>query len=266
VPFFSDENIGLFMTTLENVLSEAGYSILIQGVTPEYESSGKAVRILRNNTADGLLIWDAFQDPDTINALNEEHRPAICVAFPYESAESFIVPDNEGGAFQMARHLLDLGHRKIAYFSGGMGELVDRHREDGCRKALAEAGVEPVVLTGYYTHSGGRECMEAILRDHPDITAIFAANDLMALGAMDVAMDAGKRVPEDLSIAGFDGSSHAMISRPRLTTGKLPMAEIGRLAGEHILRMAEEDRPEPLSLTLPIEIIPGGSTAKLRRG
>ncbi len=259
-PFFSDETIGLFMSTLEESLCDHDYSILIQGVDEDFEESGRQQVILRNNTADGLLIWDAFKNPQTLVDLKEENRPSICVAFPYETAGNYIVPDNRQGALDMTRHLLELGHRRIAYLSGGMGELVDDLREGGYRSAMKEAGLEPLEFVGNYTVRGGRRCAEEILANHPEVTAVFAANDMMALGALDVARSAGRRVPDDLSIAGFDGTTHSELAAPSLTTGRLPMAETGRLAAEHLLRMIEEKDPEPVQLTLPIEIIPRAST------
>ncbi len=259
-PFFSDETIGLFLSTLEEALCDHGYSILIQGVDAEYEKSGRQSIILRNNSADGLLIWDAFKDPNTITELNREKRPSICVAFPYDTANNYIVPDNRQGALDMTNHLLGLGHRRIAYVSGGMGELVDSLREEGYRTAMKDADCEPLEFVGHYTVRGGRKCAEDILRDHKGVTAIFAANDMMAQGALEAARTAGRRVPEDLSVAGFDGSTHSELATPPLTTGRLPMAETGRLAAEHLLRMIGEDRPEPVRLTLPIEIIPRAST------
>jgi len=261
MPLFSDENIGQFMSALEEGLCARGYSILIQGVDEAYEKSGRAQVILRNNTADGLIVWDAFKHPSTVKDLNQENRPTVYVAFPYEGGKHFIVPDNRKGAYDMTRHLLALGHRRIVYFSGGMGELVDSLREQGYRGAMDEAGCEQFVYDGHYTVRGGRRCAQQVFEQHPDATAIFAANDLMAIGALDAARDKGLRVPQDLSVAGFDGSSHSEYAHPTLTTGRLPMAESGRLAATQIVRLIEtRDTTEVVQMTLPIEIIARAST------
>lgn len=260
MPLFSDENIGRFMSALEEELCARGYSILIQGVDEAYEKSGRSQTILRNNTADGLIVWDAFKNPATVRDLNDELRPTIYVAFPYEDAKNFIVPDNRRGAYDMTRHLLALGHRRIAYLSGGMGELVDVQREEGYRAAMTEAGCDQFVYDGHYTVRGGRRCAQQVFEEHPEATAIFAANDLMAIGALDAAREKGLRVPQDFSVAGFDGSSHAEYATPGLTTGRLPMAETGRLAAQNLVRIVETKDIDPVQMTLPIEIIARAST------
>ncbi|MEQ8819040.1 MAG: LacI family DNA-binding transcriptional regulator [Sumerlaeia bacterium] len=260
IPFQFDENVGLFLSAFEHHLSLNRFGILIQGVDAEYIKGLEHLRILRNNTVDGMVVWDAFSSPAPVHELNQEIRPFICVAFPYEGAKNFIIPDNFQGAYDLASHLISLGHKEIAYVSGGMGELVDRLREDGFRRALNEHGLTIRVYDGHYTFKGGYSCAEQIMADNANITAILAANDLMAIGAMEYARLAGISMPQDLAIAGFDGSSHSSVVLPRLTTGRLPWEEMGRLAAEHLVNMIENEDKDPVQLTLPIEIITREST------
>ncbi|MCC6545890.1 LacI family DNA-binding transcriptional regulator [Candidatus Sumerlaeota bacterium] len=253
--FVFDEAIGRFLSTLETELGRAGYVITIQGVDDEYEASKEYLKILRNNTADGLVIWGAFRSPEAYKRLKDEMRPSIAVAFPDDHAANFIMPDNEQGAYDMTRHLQSLGHRKIALMSAGSGEVVDALREKGYRRAVQEAGGTPVLVRSDYTVRGGVAAAEKFLANRDGVTALFAANDLMAIGAMQAAQRHGLRVPEDFAIAGFDGSSHSEITSPPVTTGRLPLEEMGVLAAKHIVDMIEGRNSGGCQITLPVEIL-----------
>lgn len=261
-PVFLDDNIGRCLSELELVLAQQGYSILVQGVDSRYEEARTHLRILRNNTVDALIIWDAFRDPAVVAELKEEIRPSICIALPYTESPNSVLPDNFQGAYDMTRYLLGLGHRQVAYINGGMGELTDEQRERGYRKAIEEAGLQPIVAVGNYQLESGIRCAREICTANPGVTAIFAAGDTMAIGVLEYARQAGKRVPQDLSIAGFDGSIASSLTTPPLTTCRLPMQEIGRIAAETVIRMIEEGgSDEPVHQVIPVELLRRESTA-----
>lgn len=260
-PIFLDDNIGRALSELELRLFDRGYSILVQTVDETYESGRQHLRVLRNNSVDGLIVWDAFARKETVDELMEEHRPSICIALPYDTDHNCIVPDNFQGGYDMTRHLLSLGHRVIAYINGGMGELTDALRENGYQKAIEEAGAEPIVAVGNYRLESGIECARQLLASRPDITAILAAGDLMAIGVLEYARANGIAVPEKLAVAGFDGSIAAGLTTPRLTTCELPMKEIGGMAADRIVDMIESDDPNPrVKEILPVTIIEREST------
>jgi DNA-binding LacI/PurR family transcriptional regulator len=262
-PLFVDDNIGRALSEMELCFAEKGYSTLVQTVDSDYEEARTHLRILRNNSVDGLIIWDAFRDKETVSELMEEHRPSICIALPYDTDHNCIVPDNFQGAYDMTRHLLSLGHKRIAYINGGMGELTDALREQGYRKAMSEAGQEPIVAIGNYRLESGAECAHQLLSTNSKITAIFAAGDLMAIGVLEYAREKGIAVPEKLAVAGFDGSIVSGLTTPRLTTCELPMSEIGRLAAETVIAMVENGEGsvnERVKHILPVKIIQREST------
>ncbi|HMZ52239.1 MAG TPA: LacI family DNA-binding transcriptional regulator [Candidatus Sumerlaeota bacterium] len=258
--FIFDEAIGRFLSTLETDLGRAGYVITIQGVDDEYEDSREYLKILRNNTADGLVVWGAFRGSDAYVRLRDEQRPSIAVAFPNDQAANFIMPDNEQGAYDITRHLLSVGHRKIALMNAGSGEIVDTLRERGYQRAIQEAGGTPVLLRANYSVKGGMVAAEKLFANRDGVTAVFAANDLMAIGTMQVAQRHGLRVPEDFAIAGFDGSSHGEITSPPITTGRLPLEEMGTLAARHIVEMIEGKNTGGCQITLPVEVLRRKST------
>ncbi|MFZ5827483.1 MAG: substrate-binding domain-containing protein, partial [Bacillota bacterium] len=144
-----------------------------------------------------------------------------------------ILVDNVVGAHAACRHLIDLGHRHIAHVAGRPRTKTGQDRACGYRWALEEAGipVDPsLVVWGDFSFDSGYLLTQRLLARCPRPTAIFAANDLMAFGAMQAAEEAGVRVPEELSVVGFDDIPMAGVMRPGLTTVSQPSYEMGRLA------------------------------------
>ena len=171
-----------------------------------------------------------------------------------------------------ARYLLSLGHRKIAHLTGPKqhGNLSDRTR--GFVRALQafKNPVHPIVRYGKFNFAGGAELTRKLLDAHPDVTAIFAANDVMAFGVVKAALERGLRIPEDLSLIGFDNIEFSGIVHPPLTTIHQPKYEMGQAAVEILLRMARErDKRTPEHRLLGVEMIERNSCqaplSKLRR-
>jgi LacI family transcriptional regulator len=141
--------------------------------------------------------------------------------------------DNEGGAAAITRHLLGLGHRRIAYITGPAGRTTTTARLAGFRTAMAEAGVEPdLIVPGDFSRQGGLEAVQRLIAADREFTAVLAANDLAAAGAANALRTAGRRVPDDVSLAGYDDLPTAVDVWPNLTTVHIPLEEIGRMAVE----------------------------------
>ncbi len=161
-------------------------------------------------------------------------------ALPTVDADSF------AGAVTATTHLVQLGHRRIAHVAGRADLESSRLREAGYRQALADAGIEVdprLVVPGDYRREGSRSAAAALLASDDPPTAVFAANDLSALAVVEVALEAGLRVPDDLSVVGFDDVPEAVGSVPALTTVHQPLHEMGRLALEMLVALVE-DRPD----------------------
>ncbi|MFI6641886.1 LacI family DNA-binding transcriptional regulator [Streptomyces sp. NPDC050504] len=179
---------------------------------------------------------------------------------PVSAALTF---DNFGGGRRLTEHLLSLGHRKIGYVAGPADRTTTRHRLEGHRAALAAAGVldeqDPLTVHGPYTRGSGYEATGELLRRTPDLTAVVAANDTVALGACAALRDAGLRIPEDISVAGFDDLPFAVDAVPALTTVRLPLHEAGARAGR--LATGKEAAPPGGIATIGAELMVRGSTA-----
>jgi LacI family transcriptional regulator len=175
-----------------------------------------------------------------------------------------VLPENRAGAHALATALIDAGHRRFAVLGGPSTLLTARDRVAGFQDALAEHRLEPpVVIEGAFTRDGGYAAMNELLDrpDHPP--CVFAVNDVMAIGAMAALRERGSRVPDDIAVAGFDDIPTLRDVAPTLTTVRLPLDEMGRLAASMVLD--DEPRTQPRVARIAGEVVLRESTA-LRRG
>jgi DNA-binding LacI/PurR family transcriptional regulator len=259
LPFF-DESVGTFLSSFEPRLSELGFDIIIQSVTPDYIQQRKHLEMLRNRSIDGLICWNSFMRDEDFSEIVQERCPVLSVAFPNDALPDQIVPDNFQGSRDLTRHLIGLGHTRIAFISGG-NERVDKLREAGHLAALEEGNLEPCIYRGNYTLRRGYELTTEIHQQQNKASAIFAANDLMAAGCLRRLRELGYRVPEDMAIVGFDFTSHSLVTNPPLTTASLELGKIGRLAADRIYSAISSPQDYiPEVTVVPIPIIERAST------
>jgi len=175
---------------------------------------------------------------------------------------------NTSGADQAMRHLLDLGHRRIAQIAGPSGWLATEDRRRGYRAALATAGILPdptLEVESIPEIDPGRDAAASLLALPDPPTAIFAFNDDTAIGAIQAARARGLRVPEDLSVVGFDDVEHATIVAPALTTVRQPLQEMGRTAVSLLSRLLERKSFEAMHVELATRLVVRDSTAPPKR-
>jgi LacI family transcriptional regulator len=174
-----------------------------------------------------------------------------------------VLTDNQLGGYLATCHLLELGHRRIACIAGPSTITPSAERIIGYRKALEEAGIsydESLIIRGDYHAQSGMEITQSILKMDPRPTAIFCLNDLMALGALRAAAEAGCSVPQDLAVVGYDDLELAHFTNPPLTTIAQPKKEVGAQAISLLVdRISRKSRP-PSRLVLPPELIIRRST------
>ncbi|WP_245963363.1 LacI family DNA-binding transcriptional regulator [Terracoccus luteus] len=176
--------------------------------------------------------------------------------------------DNFAGGVLATEHLLALGHRRIALLGGRSDLESARQRERGFRRAMAEAGVEvdeALVQAGDYRAETADGPAHELLSLPQPPTAVFAANDLSAIRTMEVARELGLRVPEDLSVVGFDNVPESAMSLPPLTTVDQSLKTIGATALEMLVGLLEGRAPDPTHVCLPVSLVPRASTAAPRR-
>ncbi|MBT2488183.1 LacI family DNA-binding transcriptional regulator [Streptomyces sp. ISL-96] len=174
--------------------------------------------------------------------------------------------DNRGGARRLTEHLLELGHRRIGYVAGPVERTTTRHRLEGHQEAMGAAGlgdaVEHLTVHGPYDRRSGYDATLELLRREPELTAVVAANDTVALGACAALRERGRSIPDDVSVAGFDDLPFSADTMPALTTVRLPLYEAGARAGR--LAMGREAAPPGGIASVPAELMVRGSTAAPR--
>ncbi|PYC88505.1 LacI family transcriptional regulator [Streptomyces tateyamensis] len=202
----------------------------------------QAVTHLRQGNADGAMVVSTNSQDPLPALLLAAGIPTVLFGRPDKKLPvSYVDVANREGAELAADHLHARGCRRIATIAGPSDVRAARERLSGFRDAIDRHGLPYLPhAEGDFTQADGERAMAALLRDHPDIDGVFAANDLMAQGALAVLRDNGRRVPQDVAVVGFDDSSAATASRPHLTTVRQPVedmaAEMTRILLDHITR------------------------------
>ena len=174
--------------------------------------------------------------------------------------------DHRTGGCLATGHLLKLGHTRIAHISGPPDLSAAADRYAGYRDALLAAGLEPkatLVASGDFTEASGYRATLALLAQREPFTALFAANDLMALGAIAALKTRGLAVPDELSVVGFDGLELGERSNPTLTTVRQPLRRLGRAVVDQLLALVQGTGKSDPTVTLPVTLVERGSTAPL---
>jgi DNA-binding LacI/PurR family transcriptional regulator len=223
-PFFAE-----MMDGIVEAADELDYRLLIGTGRREAAGERRAVDAFFEHRADGLLLVSPRLPLSEILAIGRS-APTVAVARPLRDAHvDSVTNDDVAGAKLAVRHLSELGHRRIAHVDGGRGAGAAARRR-GYIREMERLGLEPHVVPGEFTDAAGVRAAERLLDGDPLPTAVFAANDLVAAGALDRFEDSGLRVPRDISIIGYDNTFLAALHHMSLTTIDQPRPEIGRLA------------------------------------
>jgi LacI family transcriptional regulator len=221
---------------------------------------------LMHGMADGALVVLPEETSDELERLLDTDYRFVVIdpRLPLDARIPAVSAANSSGADQAAGHLLELGHRRIGAITGPRGWVATEERRRGYHAALASAGILPdpsLEMEADFEIAGGARAAGTLfgLPDPP--TAIFAFNDNLAIGAIRAARDRGLRVPDDLSVVGFDDSEHASLITPELTTVRQPLAEMGRTAVNLLRRLLDGQRVETLHVELGTRLVVRGSTA-----
>ncbi len=233
-PFFPD-----LVKGVQLLADERGYTVLLCSVAGDAAREEEYLEMLSAKQVDGALLVGIVSGRETIARFARHGIPIVSLDRNIDYPTAPLVQVNHRkGARAATEHLLELGHRLIAHVSGPIGLRVSHERLAGYREALSRAGVayDPrLVVSGDFTEEAGYEGIEALLRTATPFTAVFAANDLAAIGATAALRDGGRRVPEDVSVVGFDDIRLAAYTSPALTTIRQPTYEMGRRATELLI-------------------------------
>lgn len=237
-PFFAELVVGV-----EECCRQAGFSVFLCNSDNNPKRQQQYMRTLLEKRVDGMLLSSAGDATALARIFKLATVPAVTVDRVVADARADRVSvDNLDGAYKAVRHLVELGHKRIACISGPAEFDVTRERVQGWRRAQEEAGFqadESLLLESDFSSSGGYEAARRLLGEHPEMTALFASNDLMALGALRAAAERGVRVPQQLSVVGFDDIELSSYVYPGLTTVGCSIRELGREAGRVLIDRIE---------------------------
>ena len=253
-----------FWTTVARGAEDAahvkGYSVIFCNTDESPEKQEQYLTMLLKRRIDGILLAPACSSPDSVQLIQKQGIAVVVLDRSVPVADvDMIRGDSSGGAHLLTQHLIDLGHTRIMMLTGPRDVSTSYERVTGFRQALQEAGLEPEtdnVVWGEYTHKSGRKMTEQVLASDQRPTAIFAANNFIAIGALRAIRDAGLRVPEDISLVSFDDLPEALTAEPFFTNVAQPTYEMGFQAAQLLMaRMSGDDSEGFRSILLPTELI-----------
>ena len=276
--------LGLAIPTgVSNLFADPYFPLLVQGITstcnarnhsvmlwlgePEYER--RTIRqILQGGLIDGVILASALMDDPILEALIKGGLPFVLIGrHPGSDPVSYIDVDNQSGACEMVTYMLRLGYRRVATITGPINMIAGSDRYNGYLDALRDRRVpfDPaLVVESDFTEEGGYRSMQRLLPTQPD--AIFVASDAMAVGAIRALREAGKRVPEDVAVAGFDDIPLAAHTQPSLTTVRQPIQKMGAIAAETLIDLISHPSALPHRVVLPTELVIRASCGSLSGG
>jgi DNA-binding LacI/PurR family transcriptional regulator len=223
---FEDPNLGLFARTFSRQLRGTGRHLLI--TTAEDEEEGNSLGdYLAVGHVDGVLLGLTHDEEALLLRLQASRLPFVVLGKPlgFEKALSWVAIDDEKAAFTVVSYLAGKVDGTIGTVTGPLQTSSGRERLDGCRRALGDRFHQDLVAAGDWSLQSGRDGAETLLGRHPELRGLFVASDLMAIGAIGALRAAGRRVPEDVAVVGFDDSAAATMAEPALTTMRNPIEQ-----------------------------------------
>ncbi len=270
IPFLHAPYFAFILSGASEALYEQDMRIVLCPTAEEHEREVTLLDKVMHGTTDGAILLLPTESSDELVALRGHGYPFVVLdpRWPLAEGVPAVSATHWAGAKAATDHLLSLGHRRIAALAGPRGWVATEDRLNGYYTALAGAGTSrapELVAEGDYMLDGGYAAAASLLDLREPPTAIFAFNDNMAIGALRAARERGLRVPDDLSVVGFDDAEVADVVTPALTTVRQPLAEMGRIAVSLLTRLLDHQRVEALRVELATKLVVRNSTAPPKR-
>jgi LacI family transcriptional regulator len=253
-----------FFTTIargvEDTANDAGYAVIFCNTDESIAKEKKYLQMLLEQRVGGIILVPALSVPESVAFIQKHETPVVVLDRRVSGIKADAVRcDSEMGAYQLTWLLLSLGHRHIAILSGPRGTSTAEDRVVGCQRALAEAHLKlPAgqAYYGFFTQQSGYDMTRQAMAKTPKPTALFAANNFIAIGALKALQDSGVRVPDDVALVGFDDLPPALITFPFFTVAAQPAYEMGKKATEILLSRLSNESSQPFQeIILPAEIV-----------
>lgn len=269
IPGVADMFYGRIVDGVDRAAYEAGFGLSLYLTHGERRRELDALAQVSERRVDGLIVMMRRSPKKVLLELAQQDIPLVLIE-PQSLGLGIdsVRVDNRDGGYQAVRHLLNLGHRRIAFIAGPEGQRESRERWQGYRQALAEAGLSydpELIQPGDYTEAGGTAAVQRWLQLPPARrpTAIFASNDRTAIGAVGALQAAGVCVPQEVSVIGYDDITAAAYARPALTTIRQPIEEMGATAARLLIdRLIQRRKSGCQEVLLKTELVVRQSTAR----
>ncbi len=254
-PFFPEVARGV-----EEAASDAGYSVFLCNTNWDVKKEKTYIELLEEKRVDGLILASVCEDEKSLRDLIDREVPVVLInRVPEQVSINYVAIDNIKGAQQAVEHLISLGHRRIAYVGGLKQVESTRERLQGYRLALAIHDIpfkEELVRYGTFKKESGYESALALLSLPQPPTAIFAVNDILALGVIHAIKDKGLKVPDDVAVVGFDDIPFAAYAEVNLTTVAQPKYTMGEMAAKILIdEIRKGPSPEKKYIVLPPTLV-----------
>lgn len=262
---FGDPFFPALLRGITTISGRRGYGVTLWLTSANNDDDRPYANAFNNSMIDGLLIASATFDNAFLHWLSKFPKPIVFVGRRPSTMPhfSYVDIDNVVGARLATRHLLEQGRRRIAMIEGRAHQIASDQRRDHYIETLQEMGFpvdyDLIVPNGNYTEQGGYDAMKNLLPKGVD--GVFAANDMMALGALRAIREAGLRVPQDVAVIGFDNVPFAALSNPSLSTISQPIGQLGEESTSMLIDLLEQAPAQPMSKILPVELVMRESTA-----
>ena len=254
-PFFAQ-----IARAVEDAGFEAGYSVILCNCDGKLQKELAYANVLSAKQVDGIIFMATGGESEIVDLLREIGIPLVMADRRVDNADvDMVLVDNFRGGYEATKYLLSLGHRRIGCITGSSDATPSAERVEGYKRGLKEAGVpvdESLIVRGDFQYWGGEEAINRLLALEEAPTAVFACNDLMAIGVMSALRKRGLRVPGDVSVIGFDDILEACVTVPALTTVAQPINQIGRMATEMLVeRIASKESRATRTIVLDVALV-----------
>jgi len=255
---------------IEDALADAGYTAILANSDNDIARERMIVETMRSRHVDGLILATADRHAPVVEACLEDGLPLVLIHRAADRQDvSTVTVDDETGMSLLIAHLVSLGHRHIGHIAGPLNFSTGKNRSEGYRRALGEHGIEPApeltVICESYTDLEGRRAANVLLDRDPSITAIVAANDVIAIGCYDALDERGIDCPAEISVTGYNDIRFADKLRPALTTVRIPQQAAGAEAAAILLeRLHNDAAPARSTLMEPTLVIRDSTAAPVR--
>ena len=269
VPNIENPFYGKVANYLSSVANSFNYNLLLINIKCIDENKDEVLIDLLNNRVNGLIYASSYRSLEIAHLAQDKGIPVVVLDREITTDKiTSVSVNNNYGAFIATEHLIKLGHKNIAYIGASENMEISTKRKTGYIRALEANNIsvdERQICYGNYTMQSGFECAEMLLKDNQEITAVLAVNDLMAIGVINYLHKSGRRVPEDVSVLGFDNIELAGSITPSLTTVEYPIERMSEVVIELLLRQINDGGNSVEALTLFPKLVVRESTGPVKR-